>query len=51
MVRGVLSVEPVVANGGDLIARAREDARWREAIVRLAQFGPDAVRAPHERGS
>jgi hypothetical protein len=48
MVRGVMSVEPIVANGGDLIARARETERWRTAIVKLTQFGPDCVRAPYE---
>lgn len=50
MVRGVLSVEPIVANGGDMIARAREDTRWRDALVKLVQFGPSCARAPHERG-
>lgn len=43
MVRGVLSVAPIEANGDDLIARAREDQRWRDALVRLVQYGPDIV--------
>jgi len=43
MVRGVLAVQPIVTNGDDLIARAREDQRWRDALVRLVQYGPDIV--------
>lgn len=43
MVRGVLSVEPIEADGTDIIARAREGERWRSALVRLVQYGPDIV--------
>jgi hypothetical protein len=48
MVRGVLSVQPIEADGGDLIARAREFERWRAAMVKIIQHGPDCVRAPYE---
>lgn len=48
MIRGVLSVQPLVADGGDLVARARESERWRGALVKIIQHGPECVRAPYE---
>lgn len=49
MVRGVISVQPVVANGADLIAQARETERWRNALVTLIQYGPDSITDPRKQ--
>lgn len=49
MIRGVAGVEPIAADGVDLVARAGADARWRQALVTLVQLGPDCVRNPRAR--
>jgi hypothetical protein len=49
MIQGVLSVQPVEANGHDLIAQARADENWRAALVTLVQYGPDAAVNPGTR--
>lgn len=40
MVKGVLSVEPVIADHAHHIARERRDDKWREALRDLARDGP-----------
>jgi hypothetical protein len=40
MVKGVISVEPVVADHAQHIAEERADHRWREALWDLAKNGP-----------
>jgi hypothetical protein len=46
LIRGVISVQPLVADGADLVARAREFERWRDALVTIIQFGPQCVVNP-----
>jgi len=40
MVRGVVSVTPVVADHGQAIAGERQDDKWRVALLDLARNGP-----------
>jgi hypothetical protein len=37
MVRGVISVEPVIADIQSLIAESRRDLEWREALRAMVQ--------------
>jgi hypothetical protein len=40
MVKGVASVEPVVADYSFAVARTRRDSAWRDALYELARQGP-----------
>jgi len=40
MVSGVTSVEPVTADYRDVMARARRDTAWVDALIGLAKNGP-----------
>lgn len=40
MVKGVLSVEPVIASYEQHVARERRDGKWRDALRKLAADGP-----------
>lgn len=40
MIKGVISVKPVVADIESHIAAARRDSDWREALYALATDGP-----------
>ena len=40
MIKGVISVEPVVADIETHIAEGRRDSAWREALHRLIADGP-----------
>lgn len=39
MIKGVLSIRPVVSDVGQRIADERADRRWRDAIYKLADEG------------
>jgi hypothetical protein len=43
MIKGVLSVTPVIAEYEQVIARQRRDGRWIEALRKLAQNGPEEM--------
>jgi hypothetical protein len=40
MVKGVASVEPVIADYPFAVARTRRDSAWRDALYGLARQGP-----------
>jgi len=40
MVKGVISVEPVIADVGQSIAQARSDREWRDALMLVMRHGP-----------
>jgi hypothetical protein len=40
MIKGVISVTPVIADYGQVIARKRRDSRWQDALRNLARNGP-----------
>lgn len=40
MVKGVISVTPVIADYGQAVARERRDDKWRDALLDLARNGP-----------
>jgi hypothetical protein len=40
MVKGVASVEPVIADYPFAVARTRRDSAWRDALYELARQGP-----------
>lgn len=40
MIRGVISVTPVIADYGQVIARKRRDSQWQDALRNLARNGP-----------
>lgn len=40
MIKGVVSVKPVVASYEQEIAEERRDGEWRDALYRLARNGP-----------
>jgi hypothetical protein len=44
MIKGVVSVEPVVADVMGHVAEQRANWRWREALLDFANMGPDWVR-------
>ncbi|GIH95339.1 hypothetical protein ACFFMN_23545 [Planobispora siamensis] len=46
MVKGVLSVDPVLADYREQIMRIRVDEDWRTALYRLASRGPEALDGP-----
>jgi hypothetical protein len=43
MVKGVASVEPVIADYPFAVARTRRDSAWRDALYELARRGPPEV--------
>jgi len=40
MIKGVVSVEPVIAGAQQYAAASRRDVQWRDALVELARNGP-----------
>jgi hypothetical protein len=40
MVRGVISVTPVISDHTQAVARERRDEKWRDALRDLARNGP-----------
>ena len=43
MVRGVISVTPVIADHTQAVARERRDDKWRDALRDFARNGPGEV--------
>lgn len=40
MIHGVISVVPVEAEYGQVVARIRRDRLWAQALIELARLGP-----------
>jgi hypothetical protein len=43
MIKGVASVEPVIADYPFAVARTRRDSAWRDALYELARQGPSGT--------